>query len=548
MKNFSKNLFALLMAILLVFTASGCANKKKTVSNVEISEVNEFPIVKEKVELEIFVPKPSMIADLSTNEFTKWYEEKTGVHIKWDIAQGDKTQALNLRVASGDLPDIIMGCSLDVITVNSYGQQGLFIDHTDLIENHSYYYKKMLEEEPEIKQRCTMDGKMYGLANAVTTESTVTQNKMWVYQPWLDKLGLEIPTTTEEFYEMLKAFKEKDPNGNGKADEIPLVGRGVLYNYGIEDYLMNAFTYTNSYTKRLYVEKNKVKFSPVQDDYREGLKYINKLYKEGLLLKDVFVIDRTTLSSYGENNPPLIGAGTGLWAAMFTLAGSESGRINEYVAIPPLEGPNGLRQTANTNLGGTPTAFHITKDCEYPEVAMKWIDWFFSTEGKMKSEGVAGYREAKEGEIGLNGKQAKWAYDPVPEEEKSATFGQVQNENWGANWAPSYVPAENQGYTKLLDGDMNGVMYLESVNKYKPYLVNKEYPNIPIDPEVAAEYNDLELAIRDACDMAFAAFVTGERDINDDKEWKAFKDELKGYGLDQYLRLAQQRYDKYYKK
>lgn len=541
-KTFKKILVAS-SAVILVLTAAGCQKKNETASGMKVSEVNTFPITEEKTELKVFVPKPSMIADLDTNTITKWYEEKTNVHINWDIASGDTMQAVNLRMASGELPDVFFNVGFPALTVFTYGEQGAFIDLTELIDEHTYYMKDILKNREDIKKKITTNGKIYGLPKVLESAGQRCLDKMWVYQPWLDKLGLEAPTTTEEFYQMLKAFKEKDPNGNGIADEIPLASRGVVSDIGIEDFLMNAFTYNDTRTGRLYVEKGKVKFSANSDGYKEGLKYIKKLYDEDLLLKDSFVIDRTQLTSLGENEAaPILGACTAQWPGMFTLAGSDSGRITEYTSISPLEGPTGLRQTPRTDITNSMgNAFIITKSCKNPHVAIKWVDWMYSNEGRIAMQGIKGYREAKEGEIGLNGKQAKYTYEEV--EEKTTAFGNVQNESWGANFAIYYFDLDMVGSEKLLDTDLNQMLYHEAIDKYFDFVVDKSYPVLPIDSDVVSEYQDLEVEITTAVNKAFVAFVTGSKDI--DKEWDKYCKELDQYGLPRFLKLAQERYDKY---
>lgn len=546
MKKGFKRALVLVLAFIMVLTVAGCGkDTKKTASNANVSGVNEFPIVKEKTDLTVFITKPSMIADIETNEFTKWYEEKTGVHINWDIASGDTRQAINLRIASGDLPDIFYKCGFSPEEVYSYGEQGLFIDMTDLIDEHSYYFKDILSNRKDIKNKITQAGAIYGLPTVLESAGQRCLDKLWVYEPWLEKLGLDMPTTIDEFYEMLKAFKEKDPNGNGKADEIPLGGRGIRSDTGIEDYIINAFTYTDSRTARIYVEDGEVMCSAISDGYKEGLRFIKKLYDEGLLLRDVFTIDRTRLTALGENEgTPILGACVGQWPGMFTLSGSDSGRITEYTSIPPLEGPTGLRQTPRTDItNSTGNAFVITKDCENPEVAIKWVDWMYSNEGRIKMQGVQGYREAKEGEIALNGKQAKYTYDPVPAEDQNTKFGMVQNETWGANFIIQYFDLDMVSSEKLLDTDLNKMLYYEAIDKYFEFVVDKSYPVLPIDSEVAAEYEDIKSTLTQAIDQNFVAFVTGEKDL--DKDWDAYKKELDGYGLGRFLKMAQERYDKF---
>ena len=543
-KNFKRAL-VLVMTFVMLITVAGCGSKEATTSRADVSAPNEFPIVKEKTELTVFIAKPNMIADIETNEFTKWYEEKTGVHINWDIASGDTQQAINLRMASGDLPDVFWKCGFTPEEVYYYGKQGLFIDLTELIEDYSYYFKDILSKREDIKNKITQEGAIYGLPTILESVTQPCLDKMWVYQPWLDKLGMELPTTTDEFYDMLVAFKTQDPNGNGKADEIPLGGRGIYSDVGIEDYIMNAFTYTDTRTARIYVEDGKVKCSATTEGYREGLRYIKKLYDEGLLLKDVFTIDRTRLTALGENDgAPILGTCVGQWPGMFTLSSGASGRIAEYTSIPPLEGPTGLRQTPRTDItGNTGTAYVITKNCENPEVAIKWVDWMYCNEARIKMQGFQGYREAKEGEIALNGKQAKYTYDPVPEEEQNTKFGTVQNETWGANFIIQYFDLEMVSSEKLLDTDLNKMLYYEAVDKYFEFVVDKSYPVLPIDQNIASEFQDLKTTVNDAIDKNFVAFITGEKDL--DKDWDKFQTELEGYGLSKLLKLAQERYDKF---
>lgn len=544
--NLVRKAILLTMSIIMLLTVTGCKGEKVVKSNLKMTENNTYPLVEEKAELSIFVPKQAMIADLETNKFTKWYEEKTNVHINWDIASGDTAQSISLRIASGELPDVFMNSGFSDIQVYNYGEEGLFIDLKDYIDEYAPNLKKILEEREDIRKSITQNGKIYGFFNGGDTTLTYCDNKMWVYEPWLKELGLELPKTTEDFYNMLKAFKEKDPNKNGKQDEIPLAARGVQDNYGIANFLLSSFVYCNSGSvgKWLYVENDKVKYTPIENGYREGLRYIKKLYDEGLLLQDVFVIDRTSLTSMAENDEAsVLGAAPGLWAGMFTISGSDSGRIREYVAIEPLEGPSGIRQTANTANSVVPTAFVVTKDCKYPELAVRWADGFYNSELQKQRQGSNGTRPAKEGEIGLDGTQAEWVNIPV--EKTSSEFGSVQNENWGQHLGFSHSKQGAFGKKVLLEGDLNAIIYNESKNKYSKYVVDGRYPQIPIDIDMAAEFEDLKETLNDMSINAFAEFITGKRDI--DKDWDAYVKEMKNNGVSRFLKLAQERYDKYAK-
>ena len=440
-----KILCLVLATILCVTVLSGCGKKtggEKTV-NVKVSEAGKFPIVDEKVTLKVFMPKPRNASDLVNNDFTKWYEEYTNVHIEWIVPSGAAQQAFNTMIAGGDYPDIIMGMGLSREQVTSLETQGIVRDISKEIDEHGINIKKMFEEVPEAKEYTTYDGKMYGVTNVNNSYSSIYSNAMWVFEPWLEKLGLDKPTTIDEFYEMLKAFKEKDPNGNGKADEIPLAARGVSnYSAGIEAYLMSAFIPTEG-NVRYYVENDTVKHVATQPEYREGIKYIKKLYDEGLLYQDTFIVDRTQLTAIGESETPILGAAPGGYPGMFCNTSGTTPNYQNFTPILPLEGPKGVRATVPKRSATSGADCIVTSACKYPEVAVKWCDYFYSVEGrrKMSYTGVVDYRGAKEGEFGLDGKQALWVIEPASAENIAKYGSGTSNLAWGGS-PTGYVSLE----------------------------------------------------------------------------------------------------------
>lgn len=126
------------------------------------------------------------------------------------------------------------------------------------------------------------DGNIYGLTGLNECFHCSYPNKMWVNTKWMEQLGLTEPTTTEEFKEMLRAFKTKDPNGNGKADEVPLSGSTENFGVHIIPYLMNGFIYDDD-RNYLIVNQGKVETVVNKPEWKEGLAYIKSLYDEGLI-------------------------------------------------------------------------------------------------------------------------------------------------------------------------------------------------------------------------------------------------------------------------
>lgn len=531
---------SLAMILITTFVFSGCGKDKKTnmtANGITLSEPNEFPIVEEPVELTIFAPKSTFIEDFATNEFTKYFEELTNVKINWEIASGDAQQALNLKLASGEYPDIFYGFAFSKEQQNIYGQQGIFSDISPQIEQHGYYIKEMLDSRPDIKEDITTEGSIYGLPRVEESPYAVYNKCMWVYKPWLDKLGIDVPTTTDEFYEMLVKFKNEDPNGNGKKDEIPLAARGVREDFGIETFIMNAFLPVAD--NRISMKDGDVYFAADKEEYKEGLKFIKKLYDEGLLYEDSFVVDRTRITSLGENETPILGAGPGLWAGMFTINGAESGRIGDYVSIPPLKGPKGYSNSVKNNTDFSTVQFVVTSACEYPEIAVKWIDWIYNEENRIIAHAKEGFRKANEGEKGIDGQQALWAQDPV---EAGTAFGAVQNKGW-TNFGVFYKPLEMDLRTALNDKPSRIV----AENRYEAYMQHKEVgadinvPSLLMSADDTTMVADYRTTINNLVDNAFAEFVTGVRSI--DKDWDAYVKSLNDANLKAYLKILQKYVD-----
>lgn len=534
-----KMALVLALVISLGVLSAGCSNNSKTSTSgtVAVSGKNEFPITAEPVTLRIFAPKSIYMDDLATNEFTKWFEEKTGVKVEMDYVSGDTRQAINLKIASGDYGDIFMGFSFSKSEQMSYYKQGVFADMTQLVKDHGYYINEMLEENPGYEEEMKLGGKILGLPNATVDYSAVYSYVMWVYEPWLKKLNMDMPKTTDDFYEMLKAFRDNDLNGNGKKDEIPLAGRSLLGNpVGVDTYLLNAFgPYT---TFGLWNDNGKAIFTSNTDEFKEGLIYMRKLYSEGLLHMDSFIMDRARIMSLAENETPILGAAPAKWTTQFTVAGSPTKRSEEYVAIAPLEGPNGTRQTLESISGLGLSAFNITSTCKYPEVAMKWIDWFYSKEAYLKTIAPIGTREAKDGELGLDGEQALFAVDTV---ESDLPANQLQNERW-LSYTPSYSPIEYSVKTAYNTADkVRSQNAYKAYALYKPYGTNAAMVDFPVPDESAAEYLELRNAIATEVQSAIAAFVVGERSIEND--WDDYVKRLEQLNVKRYVEIAQEYLD-----
>lgn len=276
-------------------TAAESSSKAESTENGTHDQPGSFPLAKEKITMTVFGLKDPKIEDISTNKFTRWYEEKTNVHIEWDLYPSDVLKEKNkLIIAGGDLPDILMNPAFqDGNLVYSLGKQGVILQINALIDQWAPEYKSKMEKEPMIAMD-TADpdtGAIYGFSSLQTSQHVGVCQKMWINKTWLDKLGLDIPRTTDQFYETLKAFKENDPNGNKKKDEIPLTGgdsnKGAWMGE-IQGFLASAFLqYRSAPWMPIYDcdvnDPSKITVPMIQPEYKEALKYIQKLFSEKLI-------------------------------------------------------------------------------------------------------------------------------------------------------------------------------------------------------------------------------------------------------------------------
>jgi putative aldouronate transport system substrate-binding protein len=556
MKKFMKISLILLLAISLVLTgcstsggddsASGgskSSGEEKADNGIKLSPPGTFPIVQgDPVELTVLVSGDARIEDMQTNAFTKWYEEKTNVKIKFEVAPQDSiSETLNLRLASGDYPDIIMSMGVSRAQEMIYGQQGVFLPLNDLIDKHGFYIKKMFEEKPEYKEVITApDGNIYGLPEVNECYHCSLSVKMWMYKPWLDKVGMQMPQTTAEFRQVLKAFKEQDPNGNGKPDEIPLAGTTKSWNANVELFVMNSFV--NTPPNRLFLDNGKVKVSYNQPGWKEGLKYLNSLYKDGLIAVESFTQDGQQLRQLGENpDIPILGAFAAGWFGIGTEYGGPSGRWKDYTSVPPLAGPDGQRLAVSFPYQIATGKLVITNATKYPEVAMRWADGFFENEEVLPraNGGVKGedWKEAEPGMKGIDGRPAKRV--------ALTDYGRVQNNQWYQK-SPSYTSDDFR--LELAAGEkpeenLEVILFNQSRDNYEPYRAKIEtvLPPLYFTEEQSTELADLEKTLKDYVDQTIAQFITGE--LNVESEWDKYLQTLKGMNVDRFIEIYQQAYD-----
>jgi putative aldouronate transport system substrate-binding protein len=510
------------------------------------------------IKVRIFSPQdPNQ--DLETNSFSLEAEEMLGVDFEWETTTYDGPAAREKRqisLASGDYPDVYMLIpwidGFSDTELLKYGKEGVILPLNDLIEQHAPNIKAALEEYPYLKAAATApDGNIYGMPQLVQCYHCTLGNKMWVNSKWLETLGIEPPKTTEEFRAMLQAFKTKDPNGNGKADEVSLSGSIEDYGVRIIPYLMNGFIYNDNTTYLILDENNKVDLAANKPEWKEGLAYIKSLYDEGLIDPGAFTQNADAFKTIGSNaEAELLGAAAGMHPAIFTAIGPEEYGA-DYDVLPPLTGP--YASYASFGDGPSPGGAFVLTNKASPEVQVamiKLVDYFFTEEGQLRGhygeEGVD-WRRPQEGDVALN-KEVEPIFAQIPMAEGEAPH----NSNWGAaaqyfqpktfrdGWVQSTDPVEYYdwaGYERRLQ---------DATDLYAPHKPENPFPywSLWIDPNVADEYAMLRQNITDFANQNSLQFITGDKNLEAD--WDAYVEGLDALGLARYLEILQQAYDASY--
>lgn len=544
-----KQITALTCAACLLF--SGCGSKKAADQTIKedsnVTEAGALPVVKEPITLQVGIPGTSKIKDLNTNAFTKYLTEKTGINLTfYEFPSSGGTEKLNVMLASGsELPEVLSGFALPKTTFLEYADRGVFVDLTPYIEKYGYWIKEM-EKKTKVKNfdsyMTAADGKKYFMPNVQEQTGNMYGGKAFINKKWLDKLGLKMPETTEEFRKVMQAFVTQDPNGNGKNDEIGFTGSKNGWNEKPVDFLMNSFIY-DDYSDGYVVGKNhKLSLNYMSDEYKAGLKYISELAASKALDVQCYTQDSNMLRSLCASDDTVVGAFAA--GSPDVLFSDNPERLNDYVALPPLKGPKGVGYALKSE-PGVDGAGIITKECKNPAAAFRFFDFMLSEEASLFGRyGVEGtdWKRVDESTPALFASiGAKAKILPI------LAYGSIQNSHWN-QLNPSFRSADMCD-TMAWDGDPLNGEYIKA--QALPAYINKgpeetfKRNRMILDFDDMQEYGDLYSSISTYVNETVALFVSGEKNV--DKDWNEFQTSLKNLGVDRYLELAQKGYDAFLK-
>ncbi len=427
----------------------------------------------------------------------------------------DSNQEFNTMLVNQPLPDIIHGTSTQV---REAGRDGALIPLNDLVEKYAPNIKAAFEQFPDaLAGSLDTDGKLYYIPVIYDQEGPTMG--WYTRQDWLDKLGLEAPTNKDEFYNMLKAFREQDPNGNGKKDEVPYMDRHKS--------VSNLLQLWDLPTGFYHVKDGKVYSPRMTETFKEAMKELQQWYAEGLIDQEIFSRQNVREELFGNN----LGGALVDWFSStmaFNLSMPERVPGFEIAVIEPPKNINGTQNNYNTRPILNGYGWGISKDNKYPAETMKYFDYWFSKEGnELRAFGI----EGEDHYVDENGEK-QYTEAVLSSEGGAPTYMRNKGNCEIGGWMN--VDAEIKGMTK--EAAEGFAMYVENGYQVPPM------PSLVYTKEESRIVTEKSEAVNTFMSEYLQHWTMGSKDV--DATWDEYISGLKSLGVEDLIRIQQDAYDR----
>jgi putative aldouronate transport system substrate-binding protein len=471
-----------------------------------------LPIVKEKETISILIDSTT---DPETMELFKEFEEKTNVKVEWLAYPNDiATEKKDLMYSSGDYPDAVGGWLLKEIDINKYAlNDDVFVPVDELIEKYAPRITYILDNFPGARSAVTApDGKIYTIP--LIAPQPATRFVMHINQSWLDKLKLTMPKTTEELYTVLKAFKEQDPNGNGKADEIPISTVG-----GVIGRVYGWFGLPDE-TIHIQMQGGKPVFTAGTEGFKNATKYFARLFQEGLVDPELFTHDSAQYNAKGKTEDALYGVYED-WSGPNVVGGERYEQ--DYTALPVLSSPECDNPTYRQGDSWIfKTQFAITSAAGNPATIIRWLDFLFDEDNSI---------QVMMGKYGTVFNRAEDGTLSLVELPAGETTDSMRYRSTVTSLPYAIMPEVHAKFPKSAEElNKNAIDEL-----YGPYIIEEKMPVYWLTAEESQEITTIQTDIDKYVKDKRAAWITGQADI--DAEWEDYLVQLDKLGLAKYMEV-----------
>jgi putative aldouronate transport system substrate-binding protein len=524
-----KNIILLMIITIMVISFTACNGKSEDNNSID-TEVRNF---------NIFAGISSLSPDNSEKPVIKEMNENMDVNINWNCVSGDTlTERKNLILNAGgsDMPDAFMGAGLSDYEIITNGSNGIFIPLESYINEETMpNLSKLIKLRPNLISSCTMpDGHIYTLPSISEMGFEYNGSQFGIAsipqfsninKAWLDKLGLQMPTTVNELHDVLVAFKENDCNGNGNPnDEIPLSFEWNHWCANVTS-LFSGFGFTDYNSDHRAIKNGKVYYQASTENYKEAIKTLHQWHEEGLLDIEAFSQSDSQYIAKGSNKDAKLGVFS--WWEISEVTGEHA---DEYTYLPFLSGTDG-KFGVNINEQGTTShdAFAITSSCKNPELLLKWIDQSYDPILSMQIiYGPIGVYFETEPDV--NGVYIETPEAGGPLKSKSEIGGPSRqlSEDYG-----TYYYLEERAQERL--DDLKNVWF-KNINNFEIY------PSVVYTLEETETINDYLSDITSLTSEKAANWIVNG---GIDEDWDKYISQLDKMGLPKVLAAWQSAYDRF---
>ena len=515
-------------------------------SDVVNGETNQqtYPLTEETVTLTYWYPNAGSmaeLADFNDSYFFKWYEELTNVHIDFIVpAAGSEAEAFQLLFASDSMPDMVY--SYPNQTTYSYraGQDkaiedGYFIDIAEYLDYAPNYLSWLANNDDLRKASYSDTGKLYGMWgvwSGMDSEHTYADYGLAIRQDFLDKVGMEVPTTYSEWEAVLTAFK----------DELGIQAPLYTSKFGIDQGEMMAGYDTAPYW---YQRDGVIQYGPMDDGYRDYLVMMHDWYEKGLLDPDFAT--RSSSGVTADNDMILndkVGALTDYGTRLgdtYVSRGATNTDFNLVGAPQPTKDPDDPTYVEPAYRDNTYTMMvsgvcnSVSADSENIELAVRWLDGFYAEEialnanyGTEEYEGTVWHND----DTTSTGRIIDYDYRYSNPDGKSS--GMILVEYSAKNPPVRYEGMQVECSPQVKKDGYEIWKLYEPVNAVPTRIT----PTSEEGTEFASLYTDIETYVQE-CNVKF---IMGQMSLDD---YDSYRDTLTQMGIDRCIELRQAALDRY---
>ncbi|MGP4078747.1 extracellular solute-binding protein [Pseudalkalibacillus sp. R45] len=521
--------------LLVVSTLTACFGKSEEVDQDAKAVENGKPTLK--------IYRPANVVDPEKDPILQEAGKRVGVNIEIVTAPWDQSNnKVNLMMQSQEEIDIIQA-EFQASPWKKWAQDGLMHNLDDLMKDGDYPFVTSITESESFKG-LKVDGERFFVPGSHHGQDTA----LFIRQDWLDNLDLEMPETMDDFYNVLKAFKDEDPDGNGKDDTIGLqVTMPAPDNFAELDAVMHGFGGSfGGFFEDYVVRGGEVVPLETTNDTKDGFKFINRLYREGLMNRDF-----PNLKNVDEGNAKYLYANKA--GAIWTSRASEFETNIQKVApdaklafVPPIvaEGHEfiPLQGAAWWMMLGIP------KTSKHPEKALEFIEFVNSKEGReLFVAGIEGVHYTELNEEGI--------YDRNKENWEKDYDVKANGYEYPLWWGflttvHGYIPVdEYDTYEEALE-NVNMFVSNEDSKKEFNWKTAVEFGSYYNEPnpfhavyleEIQNKRNAIQNNVKS---VFFLKMITADSEKKVDQLWDQYKNAWSGAGGDQVIEAYQSFYDK----